>query len=125
MRTFFYKGRFIFIPLGIAAFLSLTGFVVMSLWNYLLPAILHVGAITFWQAIGIFILCKILFGFGRGGHKGGAPWMRHRMEERFKNMTPEEKEKFKEKMMQKCGYGRWGGGHSWDSYNAGTEKTAE
>jgi len=125
MRTFFYKGRFIFIPLGIAAFLSLTGFVVMSLWNYLLPAILHVGVITFWQAIGIFILCKILFGFGRGGHKGGAPWMRHRMEERFKNMTPEEKEKFKEKMMQKCGHGRWGGGHNWDSYNAGAEKTAE
>jgi hypothetical protein len=125
MRTFFYKGRFIFIPLGIAAFLSLTGFVVMSLWNYLLPAILHVGAITFWQAIGIFILCKILFGFGRGGHKAGAPWMRHRMEERFKNMTPEEKEKFKEKMMQKCGPGRWGGGHSWDSYNVSTEKTSE
>src|ERR1035437_10456623 len=125
MSTFFYKGRFIFIPLGIAAFLSLTGFVVMSLWNYLLPAILHVGTITFWQAIGIFILCKILFGFGGGGPKGGAPWMRRRMGGRFKNMTPEEKEKFKEKMMQKCGYGRWGDSHSWDSYNAGTEKTTE
>src|SRR5258708_5783048 len=104
MRTFFYRRRFIFIPFAVAAFLALTGFVVMNLWNYLLPAILHVGVITFWQAIGIFILCKILFGFGKGGHhRGGAPWMRHRMEERFKNMSPEEKEKFKAKWEKRCG----------------------
>jgi hypothetical protein len=100
MRSFFYKRRFIFIPFGIAAFLSLISFVVMSLWNCLLPGILHVGVITFWQAMGIFILCKILFGFGKGGGPGrwgGGHWMRHRMEEKFKNMTPEEREKFKEK----------------------------
>jgi hypothetical protein len=95
MRSFFYKRRFIFIPFGIAAFLSLISFVVMSLWNCLLPGILHVGVITFWQAMGIFILCKILFGFGKGGGPGrwgGGHWMRHRMEEKFKNMTPEERE---------------------------------
>src|SRR5271169_4087844 len=112
MRTFFYRGRFIFIPFAIAAFVAVTGFVVMSLWNYLIPAIFHIGAITFWQAVGIFVLCKILFGFGgkghRGGMRGGAPWMRHKMEERFKNMTPEEKEQFKAKWKQRCGPERWG-----------------
>ena len=111
MRTFFYKGRFIFIPLAIAAFLSVTGLVVMNLWNYLLPGILHVGAITFWQAIGIFVLCKILFGFGRGGGRmgGGGPWMRRKMEDRFRNMSPEERESFKARMKDKmCGHRGWG-----------------
>ncbi|MDB4920450.1 hypothetical protein [Mucilaginibacter sp.] len=117
MRSFFYKRRFLFIPLAVAAILSLVSFVVMNLWNYLLPGILHVGVITFWQAMGIFILCKILFGFGKGGGPGRGNWMRHRMEERFKNMTPDEREKFKEKM-QNCGHGRWGrhGGHPYEKY---------
>jgi hypothetical protein len=122
MRRNFKKGWFILIPFGIAAFLSIISLVVMTLWNYLLPGILHAGVITFWQAMGIFILCKILFGFGNGGYKrGGAPWMRHKWDERFKNMTPEEKELFKEKMGQRCGHRRW----DWDNYNAGTAKAAE
>jgi len=127
MRTFFYRRRFIFIPFAIAAFVALVGFVVMSLWNYLIPVIFHLGAITFWQAVGIFVLCKILFGFGKGGgHKmggGGAPWMRHRMEERFKNMSPEEKEKFKAKWEQRCGHGRWGH-HERYNFEGGWEKPA-
>lgn len=89
--------RFIFIPVAAAAFLSLISLAVMQLWNNLLPAILHVGTITFWQAMGIFVLCKILFGFGRPGRfGGGAPWMRGRMAERFKNMSLEEQARFKE-----------------------------
>jgi len=123
MRKVFYRGRFIFIPLAVAAFLSVISFVVMNLWNYLLPGILHVGFITFWQAMGIFILCKILFGFGKGGHRGRGQWMRYKMAERFKNMTPEEKEKFKEKWGQRCGHGRWADGHDWDNYAAEHAKT--
>ncbi|GAC1303395.1 MAG: hypothetical protein NVSMB24_09330 [Mucilaginibacter sp.] len=107
MKNLLYRRRFILIPFAIVAFLTLVGFGVMLLWNELLPPILHVGAITFWQALGIFILCKILFGFGKGGPKGGTPWMRHKMAERFKNMTPEEQAKFREKMGQKCGWGKW------------------
>jgi len=117
MKSFFYRRRFIFIPFGVAAILSLVSFVVMALWNNLLPGILHVGVITFWQAMGIFILCKILFGFGKGGGPGRGNWMRNRMEEKFKNMTPEERETFKEKM-QNCGHGRWGrqGEHPYAKY---------
>ncbi|HEY2581938.1 MAG TPA: hypothetical protein VGI43_09030, partial [Mucilaginibacter sp.] len=73
--------------------------------------------------MGIFILCKILFGFGKGGHRGGAPWMRHKMAERFDNMTPEEKERFKEKWGKRCGQGRCGERHNWDDYSAETAKT--
>lgn len=125
MKRIFFKNRFIFIPLAVAAFLALISFVVMQLWNALLPAILHVGVITFWQAMGIFILCKILFGFskGRGGwgrEKG--PWMRQRMEEHYKQMTPEQKERFKQKMSDRmCGgykvsFGRHGFEHDWVNF---------
>ena len=132
MRNRNHKWKFIFIPFAAAAFVAITGFVVMNLWNYLLPAILHVGAITFWQAIGIFVLCKILFGFGRGkGHHmgGGAPWMRRRWEDRFRNMSAEDKEQFKAQMEKRCG-SRWGKGahrfnEGWDSFEPKTEKTAE
>ncbi|MDB5119879.1 MAG: hypothetical protein JWN56_1097 [Sphingobacteriales bacterium] len=116
MKQVFYKGRFIFIPIAAISFLSLISYVVMQLWNHLLPEILHVNTIDFWQAMGLFILCKILFGFGGGGGKMGPPWARGRMAERFKNMTPLEKEKFKEKMQRwKCG----------PSYNWDSEPTPE
>ncbi len=48
----------------------------MALWNNILVDVLHVGAITFWQALGIFTLAKILFGGspgGRGKWGGGGP----------------------------------------------------
>jgi len=97
MKQIFYRGRYIFFPLIGIAFLSLVSFVVMQLWNHLLPDILHANTINFWQAMGLFILCKILFGFGKGGRMG-PPWKRGRMAERFKEMSPEEREQFKEKM---------------------------
>jgi hypothetical protein len=126
MKQKFYKGRFIFIPFGVAAFLSLISYVVMLLWNNLLPGILHVGIITFWQAMGIFILCKILFGFGKGGPRmGGAPWMRKRWEDKFKNMSPEERELFKEKMKQRCGGSRWASSDSWEKFKQENTKTTE
>ncbi|MES2809354.1 MAG: hypothetical protein V4619_12045 [Bacteroidota bacterium] len=137
MKQFFYKGRFVFVPIAIAAFLSLISYVVMQLWNCLLPDIMHVTTITFWQAMGIFILCKILFGFGKGGGRGkfgggpwgGNPWMQKKMAERFKSMTPEEKEKFKQKMRDRASCGPWGRGHhdvfnqDWDGFD--TDGTKE
>ena len=100
MKNTLYKGRFFFIPIGVAAILALVSYVVMQLWNNLLPDILHVTTITFWQAMGIFVLCKILFGFGPKGGRGGAPWMRRKqmMQERLSGMSPEERERFKEQM---------------------------
>jgi hypothetical protein len=49
------------------------GFPVMWLWNWLAPELFHLPLITFWQAVGLLVLCHLLFkGHGRGG-----PW-RHR-----------------------------------------------
>ena len=126
MKQKFYKGRFIFIPFGVAAFLSLISYVVMLLWNNLLPGILHVGIITFWQAMGIFILCKILFGFGKGGPRmGGGAWGRKGWEDKIKNMSPEERELFKEKMKQRCGGGRWASSESWGKFKTENLKESE
>lgn len=110
---FEFKKKFIFIPFLAAGALALVSYIVMQLWNHLLPDILHTGTIDFWQAMGLFILAKILFGFGRGG-RGGAPWMRHQME-RLKNMSPEEQQRFREEMRSRCGkWGRFRGGVDWN-----------
>ena len=56
---------------AVTAFAILFGFLIMWLWNWLMPGLFGLGVITYWQAVGIFILAKILFGgFGGGGGKG-------------------------------------------------------
>jgi hypothetical protein len=87
--------------IAIAA-VGIFGFVVMSLWNWLAPAVLGLHAITYWQALGVLILSKILFGGFRGGPGHGGHW-RRRMEERWRQMTPEEREKFRQGMASRCG----------------------
>jgi hypothetical protein len=54
--------------LGMAAFALVFGYVVMLLWNWLMPGIFGLVAIGFWQAVGIVILAKLLFG-GFGSHR--------------------------------------------------------
>jgi hypothetical protein len=88
--------------LGIFLFLFIGGQVVMYLWNWLLPPLFGWRLITFWQALGLLALCRILFG-GHGWHHGGRRNFRHRIQERCGNMTPEEREKFREVVRA-----RWG-----------------
>ena len=90
--------RFVFF--GLLA-LAVFTFVVMQLWNWLAPTLFGWRAITYWQALGVLILSKILFGGFRGpGHH--MRW-RHRMMERWQHMTPEEREKWRESMRERCG----------------------
>ncbi len=93
----------LFVPLALLAF----GSIVMLLWNAILPAVIHVSTINFWQALGILLLSKILFGGFKGGWGGGRrhQW-KDQMERKLSNMTPEEKEKFKQEWRNRCS--RWG-----------------
>ncbi len=60
------------IVLGGILFL-LANYLLMHLWNWLMPDLFGVGTVTYWQALGLFILAKLLFGFGGGGKsKGGS-----------------------------------------------------
>lgn len=93
MKTLFRsKLRFVLIPILAVAFIFLVGFLVMHLWNYTLPVLFGISAINLWQAIALFFLCKILFGFGGGGPKrGGPPWRRKGMRRKFDQMNEEDK----------------------------------
>ena len=94
---------------GIALFTFLGGLVVMLLWNWLTPMLFGWRTITFWQAWGVLALCRILFGGFRlhGGRPRGE--IRHRMvdriadrvAERFDAMSPEERERFRQRMRER------------------------
>ncbi len=105
------KKRLFFIAplaiLGLALFIFIGGTIVMQLWNWLLPNLFGWRMITFWQALGLLILCRILFGnFGmRGGHRSGTrDKMRERMAERWQNMNPEQRERMRERWKEACGF---------------------
>lgn len=102
MRTKFraFKKFFFIIPIIILFVITA---IVMLLWNELLPEILGVHSISYWQAMGILILSKILFG-GFSGCKNRNGGMRNkRFLNKMKHMTPEEKELFKAKWKQRFG----------------------
>ena len=80
----------------------LFGFLVESLWNRLMPAIFGLHVITFWQGLGLFVLAKILFGGFRGRPGWGDHWRTH-MKERWESMTPEERERFRQVLKERCG----------------------
>ncbi|MGA3040094.1 MAG: hypothetical protein ABSF54_04800 [Bryobacteraceae bacterium] len=82
------------IPVGLAA-IALFGFIVMSLWNWLAPAVFNVRTITFWQALGLLVLSRILVG-GLGGGHGDDKHRRRSMMDRWEQMTPEEREAFRQ-----------------------------
>jgi hypothetical protein len=89
--------------LGMLLFIAIGGEVVMRLWNWLLPPLFGWRAVTFWQALGLLALCRILFG-GFGLHNSGRSDYRRRAE-RWKEMTPEERERFRQGMSGRCGFG--------------------
>jgi len=103
-RFWFKKGIMIF--LFFIAAVIVFGAIVMGLWNAILPNVIGVKAITFFQALGILLLSKILFGgFGHRGSwngRGRNQWKK-RMQEKLATMSPEDKEKFKQEWRRRCG----------------------
>lgn len=82
--------------------ISVLGAVVTTLWNWLVPELFGRPSIHFGQALGLLALTRILFGGFRGGRGGSMHW-RRRMMERWDQMTPEERERFREGMRGRCG----------------------
>lgn len=90
--------------LGIVFVIAFGG-IVMLLWNWLIPSIFNLREITFWEALGLLLLGKLLFGGFHGKSRGGNAmrWKQHYYN-KFSNMTPEERERFKAKMKEKWCY---------------------
>jgi len=94
--------------LAVLAFIFIGGESVRLLWNWLLPPLFGWREITFWQGLGILALCRILLGGfgGRGFHRSGMRGrMEERMAERMEAMTPEERERFRQGIRARCGFG--------------------
>jgi hypothetical protein len=100
MKRFWIRKVLGFILLAIIGVLVFSG-IVMLLWNALLPELFHFPVITFWQALGLLILTKLLFGGFRGGGPRGGRW-KDKMKQRWMNMTPEQREKFKQEWGRRC-----------------------
>ena len=90
--------KFLFIvPLIVLAVVALLSFAVFGLWNGVLADVVGVKAISYWQALGLLVLARILFG-GFPGRRGGAfgpPWRRRMMMERWQSLTPEQREELR------------------------------
>jgi len=96
-------------PPALVLFIAIGGEVVMHLWNWLLPALFGWRLITFWQALGLLALCRILFGRHGGGGSYRSGWWPG--SKRWEKMTPEEREKFRQGMRSRCGgFGEPAGG---------------
>ena len=90
------RGRRIAKMLVLAAIaIPAIGFIVMSLWNALMPAIFGLPALGFWQALGLLVLSKILFGSFHGGSRHHH---HRRMHERWAAMSDEERAKLRSAM---------------------------
>jgi hypothetical protein len=79
--------------LGMLLFAFIGGEVVKLLWNWLLPPLFGWPAITFWRALGLLALCRILFG-GHGFCRSNS-----------RRRTPEERQRFRQAMRDRFGFG--------------------
>ena len=77
---------FFYVLLGLClAFL--VGYVVMHLWNWLMPSIFGVPEIDYWKAVGVLLLSKIIFGFGGGNGPGKSKNMKKKKYARFNSCS--------------------------------------
>jgi hypothetical protein len=89
--------------------IALFGFAVLFLWNWLIPAVFGLPEITYFQAAGLLVLARILFGgigmgSGRlgmgligGGFAGGSAYGRghdNPFRERWMQMSEEERKEY-------------------------------
>ena len=100
--------RYFMFPLVAIAFAAAGGLAVMLLWNNIIPAVIPgVSSLSYLQAIGLLVLCRILVGGFKGrpggfrpGHEGWRPGPGWR--EKMNNMTEEERTKFREEWKERC-----------------------
>jgi len=92
------------IPFAVLGFLALFTFAVHALWNGVLVNVVAVKAVSYWQALGLLVLAKILFGGFPGRRGGGGPgWRGRMMAKKWKSMDPEQREQMREEMRRRFG----------------------
>ncbi len=95
-----------FFPLFALGGIAIFGLMTLSiqyLWNWLIAETFSLKPFSFWQAMGLFVLCRLLFGgfkFGDGSPRGGKPSFGGR--NKWMNMSEEERQKFKSDWEKRC-----------------------
>ncbi len=91
------------IPVAVVAAALALGWAVMFLWNAILPEVVGARPLNFWQAVGLLVLCRLLFGGfgGRGGRPGGGP-RRGGWRGRWATMSEEERARFRAEWAERC-----------------------
>ncbi|MFN4255886.1 MAG: hypothetical protein ACK4Q5_12855 [Saprospiraceae bacterium] len=95
------RKRWILFPLFFIAAALLLGGAVMFLWNAILPEVIGARPLSYPHALGLLVLCRILFGGFRGGRPGG----NHAAFDprgRWMSMSAEERAKFKAAWQERC-----------------------
>lgn len=119
----FHPAKFLAIGAMIALFVGLAGGVVMFLWNAIIPDVTGWKPLNYWQAVGMLILFKILFGgFGRGHkrhYRRNSRW--RKMRNKWKGMTSEEKKKMKENWMNMTSEEKKAFKQKWKNYCKGKD----
>lgn len=101
------KGKIALIVLAVITMVLLVVAVVQCLWNWLLPDIFGLKEITYWQAFGLFVLAKLLFG-GKPGKPGGFRSRCNTNQEEIEDISPDDRdrlrEEWKRRFKDKCGF---------------------
>ena len=87
---------------AVAALVAVLSLAVMLLWNSLVPELFRGPSLQYWQAFGLLLLSRILFGGLRG--RGGWHWRQRMWRERWESMTPEERARLSEHFQGRCGH---------------------
>ena len=100
MRRGFWIAKGVKILVLVAVVLAVASFVVMSLWNWLVPMLFKGPALGYWEALGLLVLARLLFGGLRPHGHGRGPWGHswHHARAHWDQMTPEERERFRSRL---------------------------
>ena len=101
----FGPAKVIFFVIAAVGIVFMIGTVITFLWNAILPELTGVNKITFWQAVGLFILSKILFTSWHRQGRGGGWSRRASWKHKWQQMSEDERAQFKTRWREKCGKG--------------------
>ena len=84
-------------PLGFLLIAAGFSAIVMLLWNWLIPSLFGLITINFWQALGILLLARILFGGGGRMMRKPSHHNHNHIHDKWAKMSPEQRKEFIEK----------------------------
>lgn len=93
--------RLVFVALFVLAVL-LAGGAVRLLWNGVVVPSLQAQPLSYWQALGLLLLCRILFGGWSRPQRWQPRGPGHRMQNKWASMSPEHRAQFRSHWKARC-----------------------